>query len=71
MLYIPYVDDLFHFDVPISYVIPQWFTAVYTGLVAAIYTCLLINAFVGFQFAEDGTPLSLWVRFYAVANMST
>ena len=34
----------------------------YTGLVAAAYTCLLINGFVGFQFAEDGTPLSLWVR---------
>lgn len=39
----------------------QWFVAVYTGLVAATYTCLLINGFVGFQFAEDGTPLSLWV----------
>lgn len=37
-----------------------WFTAVYTGLVAATYTCLVINGFVGFQFAEDGTPLSLW-----------
>lgn len=37
-----------------------WFAAVYTGLVAATYTCLLINGFVGFQFAEDGTPLSLW-----------
>jgi hypothetical protein len=41
---------------------PQWFAAVYTGLVASAYTCLLINGFVGFQFAEDGTPLSLWVR---------
>ena len=40
----------------------QWFAAVYTGLVAGTYCCLLINAFVGFQFAEDGTPLSLWVR---------
>jgi len=33
---------------------------VYTGLVAAAYCCLLINGFVGFQFAEDGTPVSLW-----------
>ncbi|GJJ13840.1 Chitin synthase, class 7 [Clathrus columnatus] len=33
---------------------------VYTGLIASAYTCLLINGFVGFQFAEDGTPLSLW-----------
>lgn len=38
----------------------QWFAAVYTGLVAATYCCLLVNGFVGFQFAEDGTPLSLW-----------
>ncbi|KAI0033703.1 chitin synthase III catalytic subunit [Vararia minispora EC-137] len=38
----------------------SWFAAVYTGLVAAAYCCLLINGFVGFQFAEDGTPLSLW-----------
>lgn len=37
----------------------------YTGLVAAAYCCLLINGFVGFQFAEDGTPLSLWVRCFA------
>jgi hypothetical protein len=39
----------------------QWFAAVYVGLVAAAYCCLLVNGFVGFQFAEDGTPLSLWV----------
>jgi hypothetical protein len=38
-----------------------WFAASYTGLVAAAYCCLLINGFVGFQFAEDGTPLSLWL----------
>ncbi|KZT43425.1 hypothetical protein SISSUDRAFT_694591 [Sistotremastrum suecicum HHB10207 ss-3] len=38
-----------------------WFAAVYTGLIAAAYCCLLINGFVGFQFAEDGTPLSLWL----------
>ncbi|KAJ7593886.1 chitin synthase export chaperone [Mycena floridula] len=37
-----------------------WLAAVYTGLVAATYCCLLINGFVGFQFAEDGTALSLW-----------
>ncbi|EIM92080.1 uncharacterized protein STEHIDRAFT_88786 [Stereum hirsutum FP-91666 SS1] len=37
-----------------------WFAAIYTGLVAAAYGCILINGFVGFQFAEDGTPLSLW-----------
>ncbi|KAG8742119.1 Chitin synthase, class 7 [Ceratobasidium sp. 414] len=37
-----------------------WIAAVYTGLVAATYCCLLINGFIGFQFAEDGTPLSIW-----------
>ena len=39
----------------------QWFAAVYTGLIATAYACLLINGF-AFQFAEDGAPLSLWVR---------
>jgi len=37
-----------------------WIAAVYMGLVAATYCCLLINGFIGFQFAEDGTPLSIW-----------
>ncbi|KJA20881.1 hypothetical protein HYPSUDRAFT_769137 [Hypholoma sublateritium FD-334 SS-4] len=46
--------------IPTANAVYPWFTAVYTGLVAAIYCCILINAFVGFQFAEDGTPLSLW-----------
>ncbi|KAH8101410.1 chitin synthase III catalytic subunit [Cristinia sonorae] len=46
--------------IPTSNVSYPWFTAVYTGLIAATYCCLLINGFVGFQFAEDGTPLSLW-----------
>ncbi|KAF8628999.1 hypothetical protein AX17_005855 [Amanita inopinata Kibby_2008] len=46
--------------IPTSNVSYLWFSAVYTGLVAAAYACLLINGFVGFQFAEDGTPLSLW-----------
>lgn len=39
----------------------QWFTAIYAGLVGALYWCLLVNGFVGFQWAEDGTPMSLWV----------
>ncbi|KAG8935903.1 Chitin synthase, class 7 [Tulasnella sp. 418] len=46
--------------IPTASNVYPWFTAVYTGLIAATYTCLLINGFVGFQFAEDGTPLSLW-----------
>jgi len=47
--------------IPTSNVVYTWFAAIYTGLVAAAYTCILINGFVGFQFAEDGTPLSLWL----------
>ncbi|KAI3625848.1 hypothetical protein CBS9595_001209 [Malassezia furfur] len=38
----------------------RWFTAIYIGLKTCIFWCLMLNGFVGFQFAEDGTPLSLW-----------
>ncbi|KDN45217.1 hypothetical protein K437DRAFT_256662 [Tilletiaria anomala UBC 951] len=38
----------------------SWFSAIYVGLNTAIFWCLLVNGFVGFQFAEDGTPMSLW-----------
>ncbi|KAF8961477.1 Chitin synthase, class 7 [Entomortierella lignicola] len=38
----------------------QYFTGVHLGLISATFWCLLLNGFVGFQFAEDGTPLSLW-----------
>nr|CAG8520222.1 15615_t:CDS:2 [Entrophospora candida] len=37
-----------------------YFTAAHIGLITATFWCLLANGFVGFQFAEDGTPLSLW-----------
>jgi len=47
--------------IPTANVSYPWFAAVYTGLIAATYCCLLVNGFVGFQFAEDGTPLSLWL----------
>jgi len=46
--------------IPTASTVYPWFAALYTGLIAATYCCLLINGFVGFQFAEDGTPLSLW-----------
>lgn len=39
----------------------QWFAALHFGLTCAIYWCLLVNGFVGFQVVEDGTRLSLWV----------
>lgn len=38
----------------------SYIAAIYIGLKTAIFWCLLINGFVGFQFAEDGTPKSLW-----------
>ncbi|WFC98100.1 Chitin synthase, class 7 [Malassezia yamatoensis] len=37
-----------------------WITAIYIGLKTCIPWCLMLNGFVGFQFAEDGTALSLW-----------
>jgi Chitin synthase export chaperone len=47
--------------VPLSSVVYPYFVAVQCGLSTATCWCLLVNGFVGFQFAEDGTPLSLWV----------
>ncbi|ORX87844.1 hypothetical protein K493DRAFT_237240 [Basidiobolus meristosporus CBS 931.73] len=38
----------------------KYFTAAHLGLLSATVWCLLLNGFVGFQWAEDGTPLSLW-----------
>ncbi|KAI9299526.1 chitin synthase III catalytic subunit [Cunninghamella echinulata] len=46
--------------IPTSSSVYPWFTAVHIGLISATFWCLLLNGFVGFQFAEDGTPLSLW-----------
>ncbi|KXS12872.1 hypothetical protein M427DRAFT_59181 [Gonapodya prolifera JEL478] len=36
------------------------FTSAHVAMTTATYWCLLLNGFVGFQWAEDGTPLSLW-----------
>ncbi|CDZ98386.1 Chitin synthase III catalytic subunit [Phaffia rhodozyma] len=46
--------------IPTSHVVYPWFAAVHVGLIVSIFWCLLVNGFVGLQFAEDGTPLSLW-----------
>ncbi|KAI8333947.1 chitin synthase III catalytic subunit [Chlamydoabsidia padenii] len=46
--------------IPTSSMVYPWFTSVHIGLISATFWCLLLNGFVGFQFAEDGTPLSLW-----------
>jgi len=52
--------------IPTANVSYPYFAAAYTGLVAAAYVALLINGFVGFQFAEDGTPVSLWLLRIAI-----
>jgi len=46
--------------IPTASTIYRYFTAAHIGLITATFWCLLLNGFVGFQFAEDGTPLSLW-----------
>uniref|UniRef100_A0A1D1YVY8 Chitin synthase export chaperone n=1 Tax=Anthurium amnicola TaxID=1678845 RepID=A0A1D1YVY8_9ARAE len=46
--------------IPTASTIYPYFTAAHIGLITATFWCLLLNGFVGFQFAEDGTPLSLW-----------
>ncbi|KAJ1975950.1 Chitin synthase, class 7, partial [Dimargaris verticillata] len=46
--------------IPTASVVYPYFTAAYTGIVTAMVWCLLLNGFVGFQFYEDGTALSLW-----------
>lgn len=47
--------------IPTSHIVYPWFAGVYAGAVGALYWCLLVNGFVGFQLYEDGTPFSLWV----------
>ncbi|KAL1923447.1 uncharacterized protein VTP21DRAFT_8427 [Calcarisporiella thermophila] len=46
--------------IPIGTIVYPYFTAVHLGFVSALFWCLLLNGFVGFQFIEDGTSLSLW-----------
>jgi hypothetical protein len=37
-----------------------WLVAAQLAVLSALFWCLLLNGFVGFQWAEDGTPASLW-----------
>ncbi|KAK4056961.1 Chitin synthase, class 7 [Microbotryomycetes sp. JL221] len=46
--------------IPTNSNVYPWFAAVHLGLICATCWCLLVNGFVGFQFAEDGTAMSLW-----------
>jgi len=38
----------------------NYFAALHVGFICTTFWILLLNGFVGFQWAEDGTPLSLW-----------
>ncbi|GAA5812973.1 hypothetical protein MFLAVUS_006437 [Mucor flavus] len=46
--------------IPTASILYPFFTAAHIGLLSACFWCLMLNGFVGFQFAEDGTPISLW-----------
>ena len=46
-----------------------YFVAAQNGLANALFTCLVINGFVGFQLYEDGTILSVWLLRVASAVM--
>ncbi|KAI8977919.1 chitin synthase III catalytic subunit [Pilobolus umbonatus] len=46
--------------IPISSSVYPWFTAIHIGTICATFWCLMLNGFVGFQFAEDGTNVSIW-----------
>ncbi|KAI8359123.1 chitin synthase III catalytic subunit [Choanephora cucurbitarum] len=46
--------------IPTASILYPYFTAAHIGLISASFWCLLLNGFIGFQFAEDGTPVSLW-----------
>ncbi|KAI8804165.1 chitin synthase III catalytic subunit [Cladochytrium replicatum] len=46
--------------IPISSSVYQYFVALEISMIIATLWCLLLNGFVGFQWTEDGTPLSLW-----------
>lgn len=47
--------------IPASSSIYPYITAIYVGMYVATIVILLLNGFVGFQWAEDGTPTSLWI----------
>ncbi|KAI9144750.1 chitin synthase export chaperone [Paraphysoderma sedebokerense] len=42
-----------------------WASAVHSGLLVAVFWILLMNGFVGYQWVEDGTPLSLYSIFFS------
>jgi len=55
--------------IPASSPIYSYVVAMYNAMIIASYIILLLNGFVGFQWAEDGTPTSLWIiRGSAIAG---
>ncbi|EIW67946.1 hypothetical protein TREMEDRAFT_44955 [Tremella mesenterica DSM 1558] len=46
--------------IPTANKVYPWFAAVYAGALGALYWCIMVNGFVGFQVWEDGTAKSLW-----------
>jgi hypothetical protein len=40
---------------------PQWFSAIQIGLITATIWVLFLNALIGFQWLDDGTPTSIFV----------
>ncbi|EIE76595.1 hypothetical protein RO3G_01299 [Rhizopus delemar RA 99-880] len=47
--------------IPTASILYPYFTAAHLGLITATCWCLLLNGFIGFQFIEDGTKISLWI----------
>lgn len=47
--------------IPLSTSLYKYFTAAYVGSSTACFGILLLNGFVGFQWAEDGTRTSVWI----------
>ncbi|ORX91604.1 hypothetical protein K493DRAFT_378423 [Basidiobolus meristosporus CBS 931.73] len=43
-----------------AFAVYPWMTAAHIGLISASIWALFLNGFIGFQFIEDSTPLSLW-----------
>ncbi|KAJ1675302.1 Chitin synthase, class 7 [Spiromyces aspiralis] len=50
------ISGIIHYSSPVY----PYFVAAYLGMTSAMCWCLLLNGMVGFQWAEDGTALSLW-----------
>ncbi|KXS13234.1 hypothetical protein M427DRAFT_58786 [Gonapodya prolifera JEL478] len=46
--------------IPVTSVVYPYFTAAHIGLITALFWCLVLNGFVGYQWTEDGTLQSLW-----------